>query len=344
MKPATDDKTQPIITAPLAADAAGLAASFRELAAQYRQAGDDPSGVAGYVASQRREYAAAELCRWLIEMKLLTVLPIISELAAFHYGEDKPEHPGERYRNPNSDHEQKAVHWLLRPLAWARCDNNFWADVQSVLQEENPTRFAGNRAFETARAVAIANPTDAAACRDLEQRWASEQAATCCRILAERLELADDASKPKPAAAPVEPAKRTHSDDFTMVKWDETEYTFSPGLQAGAMKALWRAFETTGLGLHQETIRESIDAERDHFRLSNVFRDHPAYGVIIQSCGEGIYRLGKPDAKAQSPKRKARTAKTVKPAKPAKSNGYNERTLRAKRKIEADFPDEAADD
>lgn len=151
-------------------------------------------------------------------------------------------------------------------------------------------------------------------------------------------------AKPEPAAEPVEPAQRTHSDDFTMVKWDETEYIFSPGLQAGAMKALWRAYETTGLGLHQETIRESIDAERDHFRLSNVFRDHPAYGVIIQSCGEGIYRLGKPDAKAQPPKGKARTAKTVKPAKPAKFNGYNERTLRAKRKIEADFPDEAADD
>ena len=150
--------------------------------------------------------------------------------------------------------------------------------------------------------------------------------------------------KPTVSAAPVELAKPTHNADFTMVDWYGTEYTFSPGLQAGAVKALWQEWEKTGLGLHQETVRDSVDAVRDNFRLPHVFRQHPAYGVMILSNGKGLYWLGKGGAKARSPKRKTRASKPGKPVKPTEARGYNERALRAKQKIEADFADEAAGD
>ena len=82
-----------------------------------------------------------------------------------------------------------------------------------------------------------------------------------------------------------------HSADFTHVYWFGQEYKFSPGLQAGAVRELWAEWEKTGLGLHQETIRERIDAERDNFRMAHVFRNHPALGSMIGKDGEGRYRL-----------------------------------------------------
>lgn len=154
----------------------------------------------------------------------------------------------------------------------------------------------------------------------------------------------DAVIKPTVSAAPFEPARPTHNADFTMVDWYGTEYAFSPGLQAGAVKALWQEWEKTGLGLHHETIRDSVDAERDNFRLPHVFRQHPAYGAMILSNGKGLYVLGNGGTKARSPKRKTRAPKPVKPIKPTEARGYNERALRAKRKIEADFADEAAGD
>ena len=141
------------------------------------------------------------------------------------------------------------------------------------------------------------------------------------------------------AAGPVQPA---HNGDFTMVNWYGTEYTFSPGLQAGAVKALWQEWEKTGLGLHQESVRECIDAERDNFRLSHVFRGHPAYGVMIHPCGDGKYRLGKSDAKGRPPKKKARTAGKLESHVP--NGGLSERARRAKRMIDAEYATAHPDD
>jgi hypothetical protein len=86
-------------------------------------------------------------------------------------------------------------------------------------------------------------------------------------------------------------AKASHSVDFTFVNWYGTEYTFALGVQSSAVEALWDEWEKSGLGLHQDTIRNSIDAERDSFRMDKAFRNHPAFGTMIQSIGDGKYKL-----------------------------------------------------
>lgn len=87
-----------------------------------------------------------------------------------------------------------------------------------------------------------------------------------------------------------------HSADFTAVKWFGMEYNFAIGVQSAAVRLLWEEWERTGLGLHQETIREKIDPERDRgsFRMDAAFRNHPALGTMIQPCGKGRYRLARP--------------------------------------------------
>ena len=61
------------------------------------------------------------------------------------------------------------------------------------------------------------------------------------------------------------------------------------------MRALWEEWERSGLGLHQNTIREAVDAERDSFRMDKTFRNHAAFGSMIQRIGDGRYKLTPPD-------------------------------------------------
>jgi hypothetical protein len=86
-----------------------------------------------------------------------------------------------------------------------------------------------------------------------------------------------------------------HNDDFTMVKWYDTDYRFALGAQAGAVRALWEEWERSGLGLHQETIHNLIDPERRTFRMDMTFRHHPALGKMIRAVGDGVYQLFAPD-------------------------------------------------
>jgi hypothetical protein len=86
-----------------------------------------------------------------------------------------------------------------------------------------------------------------------------------------------------------------HNADFTMVRWFGTEHHFALGVQSSAVRTLWEEWERTGLGLHQETIREVIDAERDNFRIDNTFRNHKAFGTMIQRLGDGRYGLVPPN-------------------------------------------------
>ena len=95
------------------------------------------------------------------------------------------------------------------------------------------------------------------------------------------------------APGDAKPAAR-HSADFTYVRWFGVEYTFALGVQADAVRVLWEEWERTGLGLHQQTIRERIDAERDNFQIPKAFRGHPAFGMMIVSGGDGRYRLNPP--------------------------------------------------
>jgi hypothetical protein len=82
-----------------------------------------------------------------------------------------------------------------------------------------------------------------------------------------------------------------HNADYTMVNWFGTEYHFALGVQSQVVRVLWEEWEHTQLGLHQETIREKIDAARDSFRVDLAFRNHPALGKMIRRCGDGCYKL-----------------------------------------------------
>ncbi len=101
----------------------------------------------------------------------------------------------------------------------------------------------------------------------------------------------------------------THNADFTMVNWFGEEYTFALGVQSSALKSLWEEWEKTGLGLHQDTIRNSIDAERDSFRMDTAFRKHPAFGKMIQKIGDGKYKLAPPPGdRPPAPSKKKKSA------------------------------------
>jgi hypothetical protein len=110
----------------------------------------------------------------------------------------------------------------------------------------------------------------------------------------------DRISHPEPQTT-----KPVHSEDFTFVSWYGAEYTFALGVQSSAVRALWQEWEKTGLGLHQETIRNAIDVERDSFRMDTAFCGHVAFGAMIQRCGDGKYRLN-PDSSRRQPCKKAK--------------------------------------
>lgn len=94
----------------------------------------------------------------------------------------------------------------------------------------------------------------------------------------------------------VERSKAVHNEDYTMVNWFGTEYTFALGVQSQVVEVLWKEWENTGLGLHQQTIRNHVDAEKDNFKITTAFRGHPAMRKMIQKRGDGRYQLCEPDA------------------------------------------------
>jgi hypothetical protein len=94
--------------------------------------------------------------------------------------------------------------------------------------------------------------------------------------------------------SPIAPTMPTHSSDFTSVDWFGTEYTFALGIRSSVIKVLWEEWQRSGHGLHQQTIRDLVDAERDNFRMDTAFRNHPALGSMIQKCGDGRYKLVAP--------------------------------------------------
>lgn len=129
--------------------------------------------------------------------------------------------------------------------------------------------------------------------------------------------LAADSNAPtstKPTASkadPATPAPPVHNADFTMVNWYGREYHFALGIQSSAVAALWAEWEKSGLGLHQDTIRNAVDAERDSFRMDTAFRNHPAFGPMIQRCGDGRYKLAPPTV-TPAPEKKENAGITAK--------------------------------
>ena len=85
----------------------------------------------------------------------------------------------------------------------------------------------------------------------------------------------------------------SHSDDFTSCIWFGARYEFTR-LQAACVKALWEARERGHGTLNQETIQKKSGSSAAYFRLDKTFRDHPAFGVMIQKASKGIYKLAPP--------------------------------------------------
>ncbi|OHB54784.1 MAG: hypothetical protein A2Y12_03980 [Planctomycetes bacterium GWF2_42_9] len=88
-----------------------------------------------------------------------------------------------------------------------------------------------------------------------------------------------------------------HSQDFTSVFWNGIKYQFSKGHQAESVKLLWEEWEKGGHTLSEKTIGEQIGSSANNFRLLHVFRNHngqgthPAWGKMIISSGQGVFRL-----------------------------------------------------
>jgi hypothetical protein len=88
----------------------------------------------------------------------------------------------------------------------------------------------------------------------------------------------------------------SHSEDFTSVNWYGTRYEFTKGLQARTIAALWgdgEPFHTLTL----ETIEDKLgrsDSRKPKLRLDHVFRDHRAWGTVVQQPTKGSFRLVPP--------------------------------------------------
>ena len=116
-----------------------------------------------------------------------------------------------------------------------------------------------------------------------------------CRLLAKILDEttlpvsdgADEATGNKP----------THNADFTEVKWFGKRYAFTKGIQSRAIEMLWVEFEKGGFSIHEKTIGEKTESSSERFRLRDVFRNHPAWGTMIQTAEtKGCHRIAKPES------------------------------------------------
>ena len=84
-----------------------------------------------------------------------------------------------------------------------------------------------------------------------------------------------------------------HSRDFASVSWHGQSYTFSPS-QAAAVKLLWQAWRNGTPELRQETILQAVSSDGN--RLSDLFREHPAWGkLIVAGQAKGTFRLAEPE-------------------------------------------------
>lgn len=96
---------------------------------------------------------------------------------------------------------------------------------------------------------------------------------------------------------PLPPLKgtATHAADFSQVNWFGTVYHFGTREQRAAIGHLWRAAEQGNESIDQAALLDVADCE--YPRLRDVFRNHPAFGVVIVqdlAAGPGMYRLSRP--------------------------------------------------
>lgn len=97
-------------------------------------------------------------------------------------------------------------------------------------------------------------------------------------------ELAD-ATLPQ-IVARLAPAR--HSPDFRCAAWFGKDYCFSPS-QAVIVRELWKAWRNGTPFVGAAALLEAADMVSD--KISQTFRDSPAWGTMIRTDGHGIYWL-----------------------------------------------------
>lgn len=79
-----------------------------------------------------------------------------------------------------------------------------------------------------------------------------------------------------------------HTRDFRSVRWHGKDYTFSPG-QAAIVAVLWEEWERGTPKVGAGPLLHAADLVSD--KVSVLFRDHEAWGVMIKTNGAGVYWL-----------------------------------------------------
>ncbi len=80
-----------------------------------------------------------------------------------------------------------------------------------------------------------------------------------------------------------------HSADFASVAWRGKTFSFT-GSQSVVVRELWRAWSRETPELRQETLLAA--AGSDAGRLSDLFKGHPAWNVlIVPGASRGTFRL-----------------------------------------------------
>jgi hypothetical protein len=83
-----------------------------------------------------------------------------------------------------------------------------------------------------------------------------------------------------------------HSPDFRSVNWFGRRYSFTP-IQTACVKELWEVWKNATPEVGQAYVLEK--AEADSARLSDVFKNHPAWGkMIVPGSVRGTFRLQPP--------------------------------------------------
>lgn len=91
-----------------------------------------------------------------------------------------------------------------------------------------------------------------------------------------------------------------HSEDFASVYWYGESYTFTH-YQAAVVQVLWKAWVQRTPDVRHDTLLFAAGSMRDEdnesdvrAKIKDIFRDHPAWGTMIQSRVKGTYRLSTP--------------------------------------------------
>jgi hypothetical protein len=100
---------------------------------------------------------------------------------------------------------------------------------------------------------------------------------------------------PSQVAERIEAAKRgvTYGEHYEWVQWGETRFEFTPK-QRVIVKLLFGAWRDGERDVRQDALLDAADS--DSQRLRDVFRGHPAWGVMVtQGASGGLYRVVMPD-------------------------------------------------